>query len=277
MSKSKKIIIAVICAVVVIVAAVAVAVFVGNNDEYNPVEGTSSTETSKPSTVADAMSKLDPNKYALQTVNGNIVIVVLGANGKANINDKNQIEIVVLDENNNIVYDKNGKPQTTWIDLTTPYVSSDGIVTPYFTIAIPQGWQSHPSGRIVKTGSEKGNLILCTLIQNEKYDGLSLKEFLKEIDENQEKSHNNYKRLGFKVEYETKNITFTDAKIPAVYCKEVVYNKNGGLTNYSEIIYFELDGNKKYRFELGSADDESLEALGNFNFVEYANKNFKLS
>lgn len=277
MSKSKKIIIAVICAVVVVAIAVAVAIFAGNNnDEYTP-ENPSTSETQKPVTIKDAMSKLDPNKYAIQTVDGKLVIVVLDANGKAIINDKNQIQIVVIDENGNVVFDKKGNPQTTWMDMKTPYVGEDGIVTPEFKIGIPNGWQSHPSGKLVKTDTEKTNMIMCTLIQNEKYDDLSLDEFLKQHSENQKKSHANYDRLGFKVQFEQKEITLSDAKIPAVYCKEVIHNKNGALTNYSEIIYFELDGNKKYRFEIVSADDESLKALGNFNFVDYANKSFKLS
>lgn len=276
MSKSKKIIIAVICAVVVIAVAVAVAIFAGNNnDEYTP-ENPSTTETQKPITIADAMKQLDSSKYAIQMIDGKAVIVVLGADGKAIINDKNQIQIVVLDENNNIVYDKNGNPQTTWLDMKTPYVGVDGIVTPEFKISIPTGWQSHLSGKLVKTDTPKTNMIMCTLIQHENYDDMSLAEFLKTHGENQKKSHANYDRLGFKVQFEQKNITFSDAKIPAVYCKEVIHNKNGGLTNYSEVIYFEMDGNKKYRFELVSADDESLKALGDFNFVDYANKNFKL-
>lgn len=273
MAKKKKIIIAAICVVLVAVVAIVAVVIVKNKGNDNPTETTTVAETERPTTLADVVKDLDPNKYVMQKIDEKPYIVVLGEDGKHVKNDKNQILVVLTDENGNVVFDENGNPKTTWLDVSGTLTDRTGISGNGFTISIPAGWKPHGAGYIVMEKSQK-NMIQCSVIN--KYNELSFNEFMNVLSENQAKTHENHKKNGSTVSFESRNITFSDANISGVYQKEVIHNKNGGLANYKESIYFEMNG-ERYWFVYISSDDESLKAAADFNFLDFVNTNFKVS
>ncbi len=281
MAKKKNIIIAAICVILVVAVVVVIAVVAKNKGE-TPTETTTVEETQKPISMADAIKDLDPNKYVAQLIGGKPYIVVLGEDGKHVTNDKNQILVVLTDENGNVVFDDNGDPKTTWIDVNTTLVDRTGISTKDFTLSIPDGWKPHGGGYFVKEGST-GNMIRCDIINQEGYAEMSLDEFLTVYGERQAKEHENFKKQGRTVKFEKKNITLNN-NISAVYHKEeiryVATDKNGNskdvLIDYNEVIYFEMNGTK-YRISLTVPDNDAQKAIGNFDFVNCVNQNLTLS
>ena len=269
MAKKKKLIIAMICAVLVVAVVVAIVLVAKNKNNNNPTETTTVAEVQEPIKITEAVKELDSSKYVVQAIDGVAYIVVLDENGKHVTNDKNQILVVVLGEDGKVVYDENGNPKTMWIDVKGPLVNRVGITTDDFTLAIPEGWKPHGGGYFVKADSQT-NMIRCDVINQEGYADMSLSEFLTAYGENLSKKHETYKKNGFTVQLEKKNITLSNG-ISAVYQKEVIHNKNGGLTNYTEIVYLEVDGTK-YRISLTVPDDEAQKKLGDFDFVSYVNQ-----
>lgn len=272
-AKSKKIIIGVICGVVAVALVVAILGISGVFTK-EPEDGTTTEGTTTEGTTNTNGSKYDPTKYEVQGVDDKSYLVVLGEDGKAVINDKNQIQVVERDNKGEIIKDENGEPQTHWEQIDTKYVTKDTIYTAEYTINIVEGWEGFGSGYIVKEGAKVGSCLMkCNYITGDNYDSMTLNEYLTQLNVRREKAKANYEKNGFKVSYEEKEITITDKNIKAIYCKEIIHNKNGALTNYAEILYFELDGNKKYRFEYACADDENYNANKDFDFVDYVNNN----
>ena len=280
MAKKKKLIIAIICAVLVVAVVVAIVLVVKNkNNPENPTETTTVAEVQKPVSITEAVKELDSSKYVVQNIDGVPYIVVFDENGKHITNDKNQILVVVLGEDGKVVYDENGNPKTTWIDVKGPLIDRSSITTDAFSLAIPDGWNPHGGGYFVKADSPN-NMIRCDMINQQGYAEMSLSEFLTVYGERQAKAHENYKKQGRTVQFEKQNITLSNG-ISAVYQKEVIRNtaeKNGNtnLINYKETVYFEIDGTK-YQITLTVSDDNALSKLGTFNFVDCVNQNLTIS
>ena len=275
-TKSKKIIIGVICgviAVAVVVALLAVSGVFGKEPENNTTE--SATENTTGNTTNTGVSnKYDPTKYEFQGIDDKTYLVMLDEDGKAIINDKNQIVVVERDEKGEIIKDENGEPETHLEQIDTEYVTKDVIYATDYTINIVEGWEGFGSGYIVKEGIKRGTCLMkCDYIGGEKYESMTLDEYLAQHNVKREKAKANQEKNGSEVLYEEKEITITDKNIRAIYCIETIRNKSGALVNYSEILYFELDGNKKYRFAYECADDDAYNANKDFDFVDYVNKN----
>lgn len=266
--KSKKIIIGVICAVVavaLVVAGLAIAGVFSKEPNEDPSNSTTESTTKAP--------KYDPTKYEAQGIDGKAYLVLLGEDGKAIINDKNQIVVVDRDNKGEIIKDEKGEPQTHLEQIDTQYIVKDKIYATDYEINVVEGWAAAASGFIKKTNvSANGTLMKCTAINGKEYQTMTLDEYLEQHNQKLQKKYDAQKKNGFTVEYEEKEITITDKKIKAIYCTETIKNKNGGLTNYSEILYFELNGNK-YRFDFVLADDANYNANKDFDFVDYVNKN----
>lgn len=265
--KSKKIIIGVICAVVAVALVVAILAITGVFSK-DPVEDPSSTTES-----TTKAPKYDPTKYEVQGIDDKSYLVVLGEDGKAIINDKNQVNVVDRDQKGEIIKDEKGEPQTHWEQIDTKYVVKDKIYAADYEINVIEGWEAFGSGYIRKLDTNVGGTFMkCTKITGADYDSLTLDEYLEQHNQKLQKKYETQKKNGFTTDYSEKEITILD-NVKAFYCIEKIVNKNGGLTNYSEILYFEINGNK-YRFEFVLADDANYNANKDFDFVDYVNKNF---
>lgn len=264
--KSKKIIIGVICAVVAVALVVAGLAIAGVfSKEPNADPSTTESTTKAP--------KYDPTKYEAQGIDGKAYLVLLGEDGKAIINDKNQIVVVDRDNKGEIIKDEKGEPQTHLEQIDTQYVVKDKIYATDYEINVIEGWEAFGGGYIRKLDANVGGTFMkCAAFGGADAASLTLDQYLEELEPKRQKKYDTQKKNGFTVEYEEKEITITDKKIRAIYCTETIKNKNGGLTNYSEILYFELNGNK-YRFDFVLADDANYNANKDFDFVDYVNKN----
>lgn len=266
--KSKKIIIGVICAVVavaLVVAGLAIAGVFSKEPNEDPSNSTTESTTKAP--------KYDPTKYEVQGIDDKSYLVVLGEDGKAIINDKNQINVVDRDKKGEIIKDENGEPQTHWEQIDDKYVVKDKIYATDYEINIVEGWEGFGSGYIVKDGFDGKCLMKCMALAGENYSEMNLDEYLQQHNVKRLKQKESREKQGYQISYEEKEITITDKKIPAVYCVEKTINPKGKLGTYYEILYFELNGTK-YRFQWLCTGDESYNANKDFDFVEYVNKNF---
>ena len=263
--KSKKIIIGVICAVVAVALVVAILAITGVFSKDPNEDPSNSTTTTT--------SKYDSTKYVVQGIDDKSYLVLLDEKGNAIINDKNQIIVVDRDEKGEIIKDENGEPQTHLEQIDDKYVVKDKIYTADYEINVIEGWEAFGSGYIRKLDANVGGTLMkCTKITGAEYDAMTLDEYLEQHNQKLQKKYETQKKNGFTTDYSEKEITILD-NVKAYYCTEKIVNKNGGLTNYSEILYFEING-KKYRFEFVLADDANYNANKDFDFVEYVNKNF---
>lgn len=268
--KSKKIIIGVICAVVAVALIVAILAITGvfsKDPSEDPSNSTTESTTKAP--------KYDPTKYAIQGVDDKAYLVMLDEDGNAIINDKNQIVVVDRDDKGNIIKDEKGEPQTHLEQIENKYVTKDYIYATDYTINVVEGWEAFGSGYIRKLDTNVGGTFMkCSAVPDTADKVLTLDEYLEQLNEKRQKKYEAQKKNGFIVDYNEKEITITDKKIKAIFCTEMTKNKNGGIVNYSETIYFELDNNKKYSFQLTLADDANYNANKDFDFIDYVNKNF---
>lgn len=297
MNKQKKIIIGVVCAVVAVALVVAVLAISGvfskdpgsspsttvnaqqNGESTNPADCNTTEGDSTEGSTAETTTivpRYDPTKYVVQGVDDKNVLVVLDKDGKPIINDKNQINVVDRDNKGEIITEASGEPQTHWEQIDDKYVVKDKIYATDYEINVIEGWEAFGSGYIRKLDATKigGVLMKCAAINHPDYASLSIDEYLTQHKAQLQKKYTSYEQKGCKIEVDEKEITITDKKIPATLYTEKVVNPNGGLTNYSQTIYFQLDGNKKYSFQLILADDEHYNANKDFDFVGYVNKNF---
>lgn len=267
--KSKKIIIGVICAVVavaLVVAGLAIAGVFSKEPNEDPSNSTTESTTKAP--------KYDPTKYEVQGIDDKSYLVVLGEDGKAIINDKNQINVVERDSKGEIIKDENGEPQTHWEQIDDKYVTKDYVYATDYTINVIDGWEGFGSGYIVKEGDATGGCLMkCMTLPDLDGKKVTLEEYLADYNAKRIKQKESREKQGYTINYEEKQIEFTDKKIPAIYVVEETRKADGKLATYYEIIYFELNG-VNYRFQFLCTGDESYNANKDFDFVDYVNKNF---
>jgi hypothetical protein len=249
----------------VIVAVVAV-VLITNNKSDEPTTTTTESTTKAP--------KYDPTKYEIQGVNDKGVLVLLGEDGKAIINDQNQIVVVDRDSKGEIIMDENGEPQTHLETIETKYVTKDYVYAVDYTINVTEGWEGFGSGYIVKDGNiESKCQMKCFVLPDVDGKKVTLEEYLADYNVKREKEKASKESQGFTIRYEEKNIEFTDKKIPAIHVIEETRKPDGTLQSYYEKIYFELNGTN-YNFQYLCSSEEIYNANKDFNFLDYANKNF---
>lgn len=262
--KSKKTIIA----LVVVILAIILVVVIAKKDKNDT---TTTTTTTTESTTAP---KYDPTKYAIQGVNEKGVLVLLGEDGKAIINDQNQIIVVDRDEKGNIVFDANGEPQTHYEQIETKYVTKDNVFATDYTINIVEGWEGFGSGYIILEGDTSGTCLMkCITLPDVDGKKVTLDEFLAHYNANRLQQKAAKEKQGYTISYEEKKIEFTDKKIPAIYVIEETRKPDGTIQSYYENIYFELNGTN-YKFQFLCSTDDAYNANKDFDFLDYANKNF---
>lgn len=267
--KSKKIIIGVICAVVavaLVVAGLAIAGVFSKEPNEDPSNSTTESTTKAP--------KYDPTKYEAQGIDGKAYLVLLGEDGKAIINDKNQIVVVDRDNKGEIIKDEKGEPQTHLEQIDTQYVVKDKIYAADYTINVIDGWEGFGSGYIVKEGDATGGCLMkCMTLPDLDGKKVTLEEYLADYNAKRIKQKESREKQGYTINYEEKQIEFTDKKIPAIYVVEETRKADGKLATYYEIIYFELNG-VNYRFQFLCTGEDNYNANKDFDFLDYANKNF---
>lgn len=275
MLKNKKLIIIVVAAVAVIAVAVAVLFgtgVLGNKDNTDPDKTTENTAEDKYDNIEGATHeyiKVDGKKYP----------VVVDADGNPVINDKNQVMILKRDEKNKIITNEAGEPETEWMQIEDKCVTDNKFYNTYYTVTIPDGWKITPSGTINKTDSDGKCTITIQAVSTKGYEDKTLNELLTELERREENTNSKYIKNGFTIKADKKDIKITDEKIPAVYKTRKIVNKSGVLSDYSETIYFELEGNKKFAVMLTCSNAETLKALQNskFDLVEFINENLELA
>ena len=102
---------------------------------------------------------------------------------------------------------------------------------------------------------------------------VTLEEYLANYNVKRIKQKESKEKQGFTIKYEEKKIEFTNKKIPATYVIEETRKADGKLATYYEIIYFELNG-VNYRFQFLCTGEDNYNANKDFDFLDYANKNF---
>lgn len=268
-NKSKKIIIGVICAVVAVALIVAILAITGvfsKDPSEDPSNSTTESTTKAP--------KYDPTKYAIQGVDDKAYLVMLDEDGNAIINDKNQIVVVDRDDKGNIIKDEKGEPQTHLEQIENKYVTKDYIYATDYTINVVEGWEGFGSGYIVKEGDATGGCLMkCMTLPDIDGKKVTLEEYLANYNVKRIKQKESKEKQGFTIKYEEKKIEFTNKKIPATYVVEETRKADGKLATYYEIIYFELNG-VNYRFQFLCTGEDNYNANKDFDFLDYANKNF---
>lgn len=269
--KSKKIIIGVICVVVAVALVVAILAITGVfSKDTNENPSTTESTTKAP--------KYDTTKYEVQGVDDKSYLVVLGEDGKAIINDKNQINVVDRDNKGEIIKDEKGEPQTHWEQIDDKYVVKDKIYATDYEINVIEGWEAFGSGYIIKTGLGTNCIMKLMPLGGDTNKTLSLDQFLETVvNPSLLKDKTTREAKGQKVTYEEKETTITDKNVRAISTKQVIYNADGKLINYKEIIYFELDGNQKYKFEYVCVGEERYNLVKDFDFVDFVDKNLKFN
>lgn len=266
--KSKKTIIAVICAVLAVALVVAILAIAGVFRK-EPTEDPSSTTES-----TTKGPKYDPTKYAIQGIDDKAYLVLLDEEGNAIINDKNEIVVVDRDDNNEIITEANGEPQTHLEKIDDKYVTKDYVYATDYTINIVDGWEGFGSGYIVLEGKTDGKCIMkCMVLPDIDGKKVTLEQYLDNYNKNRLEEKERKEKQGFTINYKEENIEFTDKKIPAVYTIEETRKADGTIQSYYEIIYFELNG-KNYRFQYLCSGEDTYNANKHFDFLDYANKNF---
>ena len=270
--KNKKVIIGAICGIVAVALVVAILAITGvfskdpSEDPSKDLSSTTETTTNAP--------KYDPTKYAVHGVDDKAYLVLLDEDGEAIINDKNQIIVVDRDDKGEIIKDANGEPQTHLEQIDDKYVTKDYVYAKDYTINIVEGWEGFGSGYIVKEGDATGGCLMkCMTLPDVDGKKVTLKEYLVHYNANRDKQKETKEKQGFTIDYKEENIEFTDKKIPAVYVIEETRKADGTIQSYYEIIYFELNG-KNYRFQFLCSSETAYNANKNFDFLDYANKNF---
>ena len=267
--KSKKIIIGVICGVVAVALIVAILAIAGVfNKEPSEDSSSSTTETTTKG------PKYDPTKYEIQGVDEKGYLVLLGEDGKAIINENNEIVVVDRDNKGEIITEANGEPQTHLEKIDDKYVTKDYIYATDYTINVVEGWEGFGSGYIVKEGDTTGGCLMkCMVLPDIDGKKVTLKEYLADYNVKRLKEKESKEKQGFTINYKEENIEFTDKKIPAIYTIEETRKPDGTIQSYYEIIYFELNG-KNYRFQFLCTGEDNYNANKHFDFLDYANKNF---
>lgn len=275
MLKNKKLIIIVVA--VVVVLAVAIAVLFGTGVLGNK-DNTGTNKTTE-STTENANDNVEAVTHKYIKVDGKKYPVLVDEAGNPIINDKNQVKIFKRDEKNKIVTNEAGEKQTEWMQIEDKCVTDNKFYNKYYTVSVPEGWKITPSGSIAKEDTDGQCYITIQEVTTKGYEDKPLNELLVELDRREEKANSKYIKKGFTVKTDEKDIKITDEKISAVYKTRKIVNKSDALADYSEKIYFELEGNKKFAVIFTCSNEATLKDMQNskFDLVDFINKNIELA
>ena len=205
----------------------------------------------------------------LTKINGKDYPLAQDDNGETIINEKNQIAILVTDENKEVIKYEDGEDQTRWLQINGALIIDDKIQTKDHSFNIPEGWQGEESSaRVVKDGTNGKcymQLVQVTTPKNQE----AIETYLKKLDEQNESLIPGLKAQGYTLTVEDSTDGFQGRNhIKYVY---KITDSNGQIVHYVENYYFEAEKNIytiTYACENGVGYDET------FNFKGYLVENF---
>ena len=210
-------------------------------------------------------------KLDMYKINGVDVPVMTNEDGKAVIDEDNRICAIVTDREGEVVTYENKEPQTHWITVENSYVVDDTVYTPVFSMKCLDGWEFNVIGGMEKKRTDGKCKIECAAVIEKDYMDSSLDEYLEAKDERNVTAMAEFEKAGYKISVEKKLVEATVDKIPMVHYKEVIYNSDGSIANYSESLYFQQGESNKYVIHYTSR--EGVGHKDDFNFIEFVNSN----
>ncbi len=213
-------------------------------------------------------------KPDIYKINGVDVPVMTNEDGKAIVGDDNRICAIVTDREGEIVTYENKEPQTYWLTVKNSFVVDDTVYTPVFAMKGLDGWEFNAIGNMEKKKTDGKCRIHCALVAEKDYLDSSLDEYLKMLDDRSILAKEEYEKSGYKVSVEKRPVEATADKIPMVYYKEVIFNADGSIANYSECLYFQYGEKDKYVIRYTS--EEGVGHKDDFNFLEFVNSNITI-
>ncbi len=212
------------------------------------------------------------NTPELTEINGKEYPLATDAEGNTIVNDKNQIALLVTDENEEVITFEGGEEQTHWLQINGPIVMDDIVRSENSILGIPEGWEVEEiTGRVVKKDTNDNAYIQFALIGTTKSVGTH-EEYIAKIDSQNKQIVESIEKEGFKAELEKSATSISPDNIQSVYRKYVVKDSSGKIVHYAENYSFEANGkiwSLNYICEEGEGYDET------FNFAEYAIKHFE--
>ena len=223
---------------------------------------------------------------------GNEYPVYRDDSGELVYNDNNEIAILVTDrQNNEIVTEEGGEPQTYWLQMDKDVVHDGYVQGSNYKLTIPSGWEGNEFGKVEKKRTD-GKCFIEFKYLAKVEDGKTLEDELKDTDE-----INDLLAEAFKDEAKMNALkeerpdlaeavkafsgsTVTHEKNTAVITKDSlncavriikIVDASGNLVQYAEDYYFIADGKLyvvKYTCQEGKGYDES------FNFADYLSTGF---
>ena len=213
-------------------------------------------------------------KLDMYKINGIEVPVMTDADGKALIDESNRIAVIVTDREGEIVTYENKEPQTYWATVKNSYVVDNTLYGSIYAMEGIDGWEFNTVGGLEKKRTSGKCKIQCAQIAEKDYMDKDLEEYLEMRDERNETAMTVFENEGYKVSVEKRNVELTKDKVPMVYYKEIIYNNDGSIANYSETLYFQYEGTDKYSVQYTSAEGKGLDK--DFNFIDFVDNNFTL-
>lgn len=214
------------------------------------------------------------HKVDLYKINGVEVAVVTDEDDKAVVDEHNRIAAVVTDRNGEVVTFGNGEPQTYWLTVQNSFVADNTVYTKVYTMEGLDGWEFDTIGNMVKKKTNNQCKIQCGMVIEKEYMDKSLEDYLKMRDERNAQAKVLYENEGYKVSVEKRVVEATEDKIPMIYYKEIIYNSDGSIANYSESLYFEYGKTDKYNIHYTCASGVGFDK--DFNFLSFVNGHVKI-
>ncbi len=224
----------------------------------------------------------------LTEINGKEYPLETNAEGQTIINEKNQIAVLVTDENNEVLTYENGENQTHWMQINGPLVIEGKVQSGNYSFGIPSGWEGEEiSGKVIKNGTD-GNCYIQIMMVKTVKEHETLETYLEQIDAqntaiseafaDEEQmaalvaANPAYEAFrGCKYTVENGSVLIGEG-IHATSRVNKITNSDGKLLHYAENYYF-VDGKEVYKVDLICENGEGYDT--SFDFVEYLKTNFR--
>ncbi len=211
-------------------------------------------------------------KYRVEKIAGNEHAVMTDEEGNVVIDPDKGVQAIVTDRDGEIVTYENKEPQTYWVSIPNYFVADGVYHSSIYTMKTIDGWDMLDSGIMEKKDSEGKCTIKCSAVIEKDYEEASLLDWLVLRDKRNAEAKPLYEEKGYKVTVEKKEVTVSGTAM--VHYKEVIYNPDGSLANYSETLYFQLGSYDKYSIQYSS--QEGVGYNDKFDFIDFVDNNFAI-
>ena len=218
---------------------------------------------------------------------GNEYPVYRDENGELVYNENNEIAILVTDrQNNEVVTEKGGEPQTYWLQMDKDVVHDGYVQGSNYKLTVPSGWEGNEYGKVEKKKTdgkcyiefkylakvEKDETLEDKLKQQDEYNetiAAVLKDEAKMnqlIAENPDQADAFKAYVGSNFTYEKNTATITKDSLNCEVRIVKIVDASGKLVQYAEDYYFISDG-KLYMVKYTCLEGEGYDS--SFNFAQY--------